>query len=52
LKLVVGEIFDDVRVESEDTELVGTHDSSEKRHDEDLVVERVLLVCLLVHGPL
>lgn len=44
LKLVVSEVLDDVRVESEDTELVGAHDSSKERHDEDLVVQRILLV--------
>lgn len=46
LKLMVGEVLDDVRVESEDAELVGAHDSSEERHDEDLVIQGVLLVCL------
>lgn len=41
---MVGEIFDDVRVKSEYAELVGAHDSREKLHDEDFVVERESLV--------
>lgn len=44
LELVVGEVFDDVRVEAEDAQLVGAHDPREELHDENLVVERVLLV--------
>jgi hypothetical protein len=47
LKLMVREVFDDVGVEAEDTEFVGAHDSGQELHDEDLVLERVLLVCSL-----
>jgi hypothetical protein len=36
--------LDDVAVESEDTELVGSHDSRKELHDEDLVVEGIVLV--------
>ena len=43
--LMVGEVFDDVTVETKNTELVETHDSREELHDENLVLERVLLVC-------
>lgn len=46
LELVVGEVLDDVGVKAEHAELVSAHDSREKLHDEDLVLERVLLVCL------
>lgn len=44
-QLVVREVLDDVRVEAEDAELVGAHDSGQELHDEDLVLERVVLVC-------
>lgn len=36
--------LDNVTVEAEHTELVKTHDSGQKLHDEDLVLKRVLLV--------
>jgi hypothetical protein len=36
--------LDDVAVEAEDTELVGAHDSGKELHDEDLVVEGIVLV--------
>lgn len=46
LELVVGEVLDDVRVEAQNGELVGSTDSTEERHDEDLVVEGVRSVVL------
>lgn len=36
--------LDDVGVESKHTKLVSAHDSRKELHDEDLVVERVVLV--------
>lgn len=42
--------LDDVRVEAEDAKLVGPHDSTEKLHDERLVIESVLLVCEGANG--
>lgn len=40
LKLMVGEILDNVAVKAKDTELVDTHNSGEELHDEDLVFKR------------
>jgi len=44
LELVVGEVFDNVGVEAENTEFVSAHDSGKELHDENFVVERVVLV--------
>ena len=37
-------LLDDVGVESQDAELVRTHNAGQELHDEDLVIEGVLLV--------
>jgi hypothetical protein len=49
LELVVGEVLDNVRVESKNTELVRAHDTREELHDEHLMLERVLLVVAVEH---
>lgn len=41
LKLMVGEILDNVAVKAKDAELVDTHDTGEELHDENLVVEGI-----------
>lgn len=41
LKLMIGEVLDNVAVKAKNTELVDTHDTGEELHDENFVVERI-----------
>lgn len=44
-ELVVRQVFDDVRVETEDAQLVRAHHSTEELHDQHFVLESVHFVC-------
>ena len=48
-KLMGSEVFHDVSVESKDTEFVGTHNSGEKLHDKNFVVEGITFVVTVEH---
>lgn len=41
LKLMIGEVLDNVAVKAKNTELVDTHDTGEELHDQNFVVERI-----------